>query len=258
MRRILNIALFCLLYQFSFAQVVASDPADVFKAANDAYGKGEYETAIQNYKSILDQGYESYKVYYNLGNAYYKLGEVGPSILYYEKALKLEPDNADAQFNLKLANLKVTDRIDPLREAFVVQWIKRLLTSRSANGWTRLAITFIWVAFAFGVLLIFVGNIIVKRVSLLAAVASLILAFAFVLASLWQINYQKKSTDGIIMVTNTYVKSAPSETSVDLFILREGVKVRLLDKSDKWQQVKIVDQEGDKVGWIPVGDVTPI
>lgn len=254
MKALLSIALLCLMWLSSFAQV----PEVLYSEANAAYAEQRYERAAELYQSIVDNGLSSFELYYNLGNAYYKLDEVGKSVLYYEKAVRLDPSNEDAQFNLKVANLKVADRIDPLREAFLFRWINATLKTYSSDGWAKIALGALWMAFILSILFLFISSVGAKR--LLFVVGVLLLASAIVLGlvALRQMNYEQINREGIIMVLNTYVKSAPDKNSMDLFILREGVKVRLEDNTEGWQQVKVVDQEGDKVGWIKADEVAPI
>ena len=255
MRRILTICSFLFL---ALAQVQASELDALFEEANDAYANKEFLKAAELYQQIVDKGMVSFDLYYNLGNAYYRSDEVGPSVLYYEKALKIDPSNEDAIFNLKVANLKVADRVEPLQDAFFFRFVNELLLKRSPNGWAHWALALLWVSLVFAIGFLFVNGLMVKR--LLFAI-SFLLFVGFVgltLVSFRQMNFEQSTKEGIIMTTNSYVKSAPDNSSTDLFILREGVKVRLLEKDGPWQQVKIVDREGDKIGWIDAGHVEAI
>lgn len=255
MKRILTICSFLCL---AFAQLQANELDGLYKQANDAYAAKEFVKAAELYQQIVDKGLVSFDLYYNLGNAYYRTGEVGPSVLYYEKALKMDPSNEDAVFNLKVANLKVADRVEPLQDAFFFRFMNELLLKRSPDGWAHWALVLLWVSLLFGIGYIFVNKLLVKRL-LFVFGALLLLGFVLLsLVSLRQIDYEQSTKEGVIMATNSYVKSAPDNGSTDLFILREGVKVRLLKKEGPWQQVKIVDREGDKIGWIDSGHVEAI
>ncbi|MBT8264093.1 MAG: tetratricopeptide repeat protein, partial [Muriicola sp.] len=86
----------------------------LFENATTAYNKGNYEAAIQNYLEILENGEHSAILYYNLGNAYYKLNKIGPSIYYYEKALLLDPNDTEIKQNLAFAQNMTIDAIEPL------------------------------------------------------------------------------------------------------------------------------------------------
>lgn len=255
MKRILIV---CSLLLMLFAPLFAAEGDDVFQQANDAYAEKEYGKAAELYQQLVDRGLVSFDLYYNLGNAYYRSGVVAPSILYYEKALKIDPSNEDAVFNLKVANLKVADRVEPLQDAFLFRFINELLLKRSPNGWAHWGLVLLWVSLFVAIGFLFINNLIVKRL-LFALGALLFLGFVtLTLVSYRQMDYEQSTKEGVIMATNTYVKSAPDMTSTDLFILREGVKVRMLDKEGEWQQIKIVDSEGDKLGWISASDIDAI
>jgi len=240
---ILHIALL-----LSFAQAIAQeeqlDTKTVYTTANEAYVAKDYQAAIEGYEQILAIGQSSPSLYYNLGNAYFRQGQMGMAILSYERALKLEPELEDAAFNLRLANLRISDKVEPVSELFWVAWYKNFLHGRSSSGWGMWALGAVWLALVFGAIYIFSKHLWARRITF-GVMALLILGFARM-----QYQYELSTNQGIIIVTNTYVKAAPDEASTDLFILREGTKVSLLDVQDGWQKVKVPDATGDKVGWV--------
>jgi tetratricopeptide (TPR) repeat protein len=242
-----------ILLMLAFVNVHADESVDlvaIYNAANESYVAKDYAAAIEGYEQLLSIGKISPAVYYNLGNAYFRSGNMGMSILNYERALKMDPEHADAAFNLRLANLRINDRIEPTSQFILITWYQRLIHGRSASGWGIWALCAIWLALAIGVVYIFSGKLMLRRLSfasmtLLVVVSVLLLIFARV-----QYQYENNTIAGIITVTNTYVKAAPDQTSTDLFILREGTKVTLLDTQDGWQKVSVGDNDGDKVGWV--------
>ena len=107
---------------------------DVTKAEGDsAYIKDDYATAIQIYESLLKNG-ESADVYYNLGNSYYKAGEIAKAVLNYERALLMKPGNSDIRANLEVARAKTIDKVEPVPEVFFVSWTKALINSMSVDA----------------------------------------------------------------------------------------------------------------------------
>ena len=102
---------------------MAQEP-DASQQAETFYREGKYQEAAGIYNQILTQGLESAKLYYNLGNCYYKLGENTKAILNYERSLLLNPGDADARYNLKMAQNQVVDKIEVLPELFLVRWYK--------------------------------------------------------------------------------------------------------------------------------------
>lgn len=222
----------------------------IYNSANEAYTAKDYQAAIEGYEQMLSVGKISPAVYYNLGNAYYRAGSMGFAILNYERALKLEPEHEDAAFNLKLANLRINDRVEPASEFILIGWFHKMLHGRSASGWGIWALSTIWVALLFGVVYIFSGALVLRRLGFGAMALLIVVSVVFLVFARVQYQYENVTTNGIITVTNTYVKAAPDQTSTDLFILREGTKVTLMGTENGWQKVKVADDAGDKVGWV--------
>ena len=131
--------------------------AAVWDSANTAYIGADYEAAIKNYEQLLDSGYESARLYFNLGNAYFKKGMNGRAILNYNKALKLAPGNDDIRYNLSLANAYVQDKIEEVPVFFLKRWLIDLGNRLSGNTWAVLSLVF------FALLLIGVGTYLLLR-----------------------------------------------------------------------------------------------
>lgn len=248
--------LFIIFFSFFFLESQAKEsPFELFHEANISYKEKDYAKAISLYDSIVHMGYVSSDLFFNLGNAYYKTGAIAPAILNYERAKKLDPGNEDIEFNLKIVNLRVADRIEPVPELFFLKWVKNFVIRQSSDGWARLSIILIWVAFIFGAAVLMIGNAGVRRLSFLFAVIALICSLIFTFLSYNQYQFQKSSQAAIVFVTNAYIKSAPASDSADLFILREGVKVDIMETDGSWQRIKLAD---GKVGWIEKSQVVEI
>lgn len=237
------------------ANLQAQNPNNWFEEANKLYATQDYEKAAETYLKIVQSGYESAELYYNLGNCYYKLNKIGSSILYYEKALKAAPDNEDIQFNLSLALLRVNDRIEPAPEMILLQKAKDFLHAKTANQWGRISLLFIWIASTCFAIFLFIKTSSVKRASFFSAILTIFLALIFFILAIQQHLHERNNKFGVIMVTNTYVKSSPDKNSTDLFMLREGTKFQILEKLNSWLKIKLVD---GKVGWINETDISLI
>ena len=224
-----------------------------FEEGNAAYNEGNFEQAMTTYQNIVDAGMESAALYYNMGNTYYKMKDYPQAILYYEKALKLDPGDEDIRINLEIANRAVVDKITPIPQSFVARWWNSLKSSLPADGWSWLSVVF------FAVLLTCLFVFLMSRrtgwrkvgffVGLLALVC-LAFSVAFAYESQRALN---RHDEAIVMTPTVTVKSSPSEQSVDLFVLHEGAKVRILDSARDWNKIKIAD---GSVGWLPASDMT--
>ncbi len=226
------------------------DLVGIYNTANEAFAAKNYPAAIEGYEQLLSIGKISPAVYFNLGNAYFRAGNMGMSILNYERALKLDPGHVDAAFNLKLANLRINDRVEPTSQFILISWYQSLVHGRSASGWGIWALSTIWLALVIGSVYIFSNKLIVRRLSFTLMALLVVSSLVLLLFAKVQYQYENNTQAAIITVTNTYVKAAPDQTSTDLFILREGTKVTLLNTQDGWQKVSVGDNEGDKVGWV--------
>ena len=101
----------------------------------DAYRKGQYELAIQEFESILSDNWESPELYYNLGNAYYRVENTPGAIWAFESCLKLYPKHSDAKYNLMLANLKVIDRVNLPEPPIYLKWYLNIKDQFTPSTW---------------------------------------------------------------------------------------------------------------------------
>ncbi|MCX8009537.1 MAG: tetratricopeptide repeat protein, partial [Ignavibacteria bacterium] len=106
---------------------------------NEAYKNKDYKTEIENYTKVLSSGIEGASIFYNIGNAHYRLGNLGEAIYYYEKALKLKPADEDITHNLQIAKLQTIDKLDELPKLFFVKWWESILSMFSLDGWTLIS-----------------------------------------------------------------------------------------------------------------------
>lgn len=244
MRRCNLLVLFILFFSVAFAEPSVDD---LMNKANELYIKGQFEDAIKIYESLVQEGYEGTSLFYNLGNSYYRQGKIGYAILYYEKALKLSPDDEDVQHNLQLAKLNIKDKIESLPPFFLFRIWETILSSLSSEGWTTLSyILFLTTLFTLG-FYFFAMNIKQQRIAFYSFVLSLVLFLTSVGLLIVKLNQESKLKYGIVLETSLTAKSSPDPQGKDAFIVHEGLKVRIEDKVDKW--VKIMLDDG-KVGWV--------
>lgn len=216
--------------------------------ANQQYADGKYEQAIDLYQQILKSNMESAEVYYNLGNAFYKTGQYTRSIINYERAKLLAPNDDDIEFNLEIANQHVVDAIVPLPKIFFIRWWHNLVNKFSADGWAKISMfTFILTLILAG-FFFFTASSQLKRTSFWVGI--------FILAiSICSYNFaarqEKRMTEhrfAIITQPSVTVKSSPSEGGTNLFLIHEGLKVEILDNLGTWNNIRLAD--GNQ-GWLP-------
>lgn len=239
---------FVFLALFLFIITVnAKEYNQIFEKANDFYTKGEYTQAIQLYESILEDGFESSEIYFNIANAYYKLKKIPESILYYERARKIAPEDEDINFNLKIANLNIVDKFEPVPKFFLTEWWESIRDLYSSEGWAKIIIIFLWITFLSLVGFMISWNSLIKRLLFFIALATLIISLTSVLFAVQKQYNEQYHQSAIIFSPRVDVRSSPDDKSTVLFILHEGTKVELLDSVAGWTKIRI--PRGD-VGWI--------
>ncbi len=244
-----------LLLMASFLSLMAGNADSLFAKANQYYQDGAFDSAAALYDSIIKLGYESPELYYNAGNAHYRMGEIAAAIYDYEKALKLNPRLDDARFNLQLARLHTVDKAEAPKRSVLSVWWRDFVRSYSADQWATMATVLIWIAFFLGALYLFTNQRKIRIPAFFSALAALFLALFFLALAIENHRIYQNSKEAIVFAPNAYVKSEPATASTDLFIIHEGSKVKILDEAGNWYRVQFSD---DKQGWIPADAVRVI
>ncbi len=237
----------------SHTEFVDKGESQVTKSDGDsAYIRSDYATAIQIYEQLLEEG-EAAEIYYNLGNSYYKIDDIAHAIINYERALLLQPDNADIRANLEIARAKTIDKIIAVPQIFFVSWIHSLINCLSADGWAKLAIV-VFILFLLGLSLYFFSKRIgLKKIGLASALLFLCIVIVFNLFASQQKSKLINRNRAIVVSPSVTVRSTPSESGTGLFILHEGCKVEIKDNSmQEWKEITLED---GKVGWIPLNSI---
>ncbi len=241
-------SLVVLLFTIVVAEVPEQQLNHWFQAANLAYREGDFHRADSLYQQILKAGYENAALYYNLGNTHYKLGHIGKAIYYYRKALQLNPGDADVQKNLRLARLKVVDKIELPPEFFLLAWWHRLTRNWHYLNYWKLVLAAWWVLLLAGM-----GRLMVKNERIRSALRRLMWISGVVLLMFATVGYaayhaQVGQKAGVVFSDVITVRSAPESDATELFILHEGSEVLLLDQRGEWVKIQLLD---GKSGWVP-------
>ena len=235
-----------LLFVALSATMSAAASTTRWEAGNKAYIDGNYEKAIEEYSAILDGGEYSMKLYYNIANAYFKLGKTGKAILYYNKALRIAPAQEDIRHNLALAEAQTKDRIVAIPEFFVNRWLRTVRNSMSCTAWSVMSLAWLGVLLAFGVLFLLASRIRWRKAGFYGALCAFVMFVAATSFAVSSRNDMLSHDEAIVMGTAISVKSSPDRSATDLFVLHEGTKVKILTEVDEWVEVVIAD---GKQGW---------
>lgn len=220
----------------------------LWNRAGEAFAAGQWQNALNYYQMIEGENLESADLYYNLGNTCFKLDDIAHAILYYERALKLDPAHADAAHNLEIVRQMTLDKIDVVPDFILVSWFRHLRQGLSADAWA-------WITLALAALvgLLFLlfrlgGSTALRTVSFIAGcVFAVLTVFTFVF-SLQQKHAITRQDSAIVTTPVCSVKSSPAEGGKTVFVLHEGTKVRILDNVGDFAKVEIAD---GRQGWAP-------
>ena len=219
---------------------------DLFQKSNEYYTNGDYQNAVNGYLDVLDSGFESAELYFNLGNSFYKLNNIPDSNFYYEKAKSISPNDDDILTNLIFAkNLRI-DKIEVLPITQMQNFKLSILNLFSEKGWSISLISLIWfMSFAF-IFYIISKNSKFKRLYFTLSIVFIILSSLTLI-----INFEKKKLSeikyAIVYDKEIEVWSEPNNISELKFLLHEGTKVKQLDVIEDWVNIQL---ENGTLGWI--------
>lgn len=244
--KLTNVLCACFVLISVFTQ--AQDLSSLFKQGNEAYKAGEFKKALELYSSIEEAGETSAELNYNMGNCYFRLNKVGHAILNYEKALKQDPALEEAQINLSRAETLTVDKIEQLPLPGIIRVYKGFLNLLNTEGWALVSLGFVLAFFVVVLLINFSKNSILRKSLFLVNSINLLLVLLTLIFAYSSRHYHK---DELVLVKdNAYIKSEPTKSGQDLFILHEGTKVQLKQENNAWIQIKLSD---GLIGWVEKG-----
>ena len=234
----------------------ALDPAGataLFREANALYADGRYDEAASRYERLIDSGFGNADVRYNLGNAYYKLGEIGKAILWYERALRLDPEDEDARANLALARELIADRQTAV-EGPLTELLEPVAVRLTPGRLTASACISYWVL----VLLLVAGVLRGGTTGWLGRAAGIAAVVMVVSGALLAVRLvQSRATvEAVVLAKEVAVRTGPGEDFVLEFKLHEGTKVRLREERGEWVRISVAGS--DLEGWLPAAAVEEI
>ncbi|QED38532.1 tetratricopeptide repeat protein [Antarcticibacterium arcticum] len=235
-----------------FVTALQAQNQDLFEVGNNAYNEGDYETAVSNYESIINNGETSAAVYFNLANSYYKLNRVAPSIYYYEKALQLEPNDADINNNLALARNLVVDEIVENENSGLSRIWNNLVSGLGYNQWGWAAVIFSFLfAISFAVYY-YSSRSVSKRIFFSLSLVTVFLALLFLIFAFQQKGKFSDNNYAIIFASESPVREEPTLRSAESFFLHEGTKIEVLETYQNWIKFKLAN---GIQGWMLKDDV---
>ena len=241
-----------IIFVYLFCTLGFSQNRELFNKATTYYNEGEYTKAADSYLQILENGEHSAALYFNLGNTYYKLNDIAPSIYYYEKALLLKPNDKDIKNNLAYAQNMTLDAIEPLPQTSLTKFYNKLTHYLSFDQWAYVGVV---------LMMLFVGCYIAfyyfkfstqKRIAFISSIIFLLGSLMAVFLAYFQ--FQKFNSDqpAIVFAEEVSIKSEPNNRGQTVFSLHAGTKVNILEHLNDWTRIGISD---GSTGWIPSEEI---
>lgn len=215
--------------------------------ACSAYEAGQWENALNMYRMIEGEQLQSADLFYNMGNALFKSGDNTHAILYYEKALKLDPGHEDAANNLSIANQFTLDKIEAVPDFILTTWMKRVGNSLTADNWAKASLVLLLVTAILMVIFRVAQSSGIRKLSFIAAILFFLLCIGAFGFSISQKNRITAQESAIVTSPVSSVKSSPTEGGNAIFVLHEGTKVRIMDEVGTWRKIEIAD---GRQGWL--------
>ena len=251
MKKIVFIIAFFLSSSFLFAE----DNVTLLSNANKEYSKGQYNNAIELYKKIIKSGFGSFDLYYNLASSYFKVNNYPSSILFYEKANKIKPNDENVIYNLKVVNNKIVDKIENVPLFFLKRWWTAAINLFPSDTWAVFSIISFLLFFIIAAIYLLVNSVVYRKSSFYLGVLSLVFTIFFMVMASQQKAFADSNSEAIIFTPTVSVKSSPDDTSTDIFVIHEGTKVKITDNVGDWYEIKIAN---GSVGWMKASGLEKI
>ncbi len=230
----------------------AQDIDSIFHQANEAYRTADYKKALQAYQKIDSLGFRSADLFFNLGNTYYKLNNIAPSIYYYEKALLENPNHTDAAQNLAFARRMTIDAFEVIPKTLFQKVNERILYPISYNIWAWISVVLLMISSLFFLIYYYKSFSEQKRLFFVLSLIGLMLSILTLSITYKVKNHSTKDQPAIVFSDKIEVVAEPNLSAGINFELHEGTKVQILDSMPNWYEIKIAD---GKTGWIPQKEV---
>lgn len=234
----------------SFAAIGSlEEKVRLFAEGNRLYEQNKYEQAVQTFEKLISGGVHNPAVHYNLGNAYYKSGQLGKAIVQFEKAVRLDPGDQDIAENLAFIRARCVDKIE---ESTPVFWLSGLLRVHRFFSYRQklwLLLLFWMAANSFFAWRFMRSGDNIRRITNWGLSITLLLLFCFTLSAVIQ-NRQENKQEAIVIVESSKLYSGPAETNSVLTIIHEGFKVEIRQQTEGWSQIVLPNGWN---GWVSRG-----
>ena len=237
------IIFFVILSSFSLAEINAESPTRLFIRAKNFYGLGDYDGAISSYEKILSQGFENGNLYYNLGNAYFKKGELGKAIANYERARGLMPRDSDLKANYNFALSQVINNFTPEQKPLIGRVADKYASKFTINEMCIILLVLYMALIFFIILRLYVYSLRQYVAFFVSPIVLIMLINIFALVP----QVKKMNKTAVVVIESIDSRFEPLEAATSHFRLFEGAKVLILQERSNWYKIERLDK---KAGWV--------
>jgi tetratricopeptide (TPR) repeat protein len=256
MKKVLMLLILLISSAFpAFAEDPVKDENRSFYTGNVYYEKKDYAKAMQNYRAALEMGIESGNLYYNMGNAYLRMGKIGYAMLFYEKAMRLIPQDGDLKSNMVYAKafLPGASAPGPSGFSFIASLIKSPFGDLNLNAVAIMAILFYLLSVCMAILFL-ITPFFAKKLKILFALT----VFAFLWSGVvFGVRYYEEEVlkKGVVVIKTADAKYEPVESSTTYYKIQEGDEVTILGTREGWRHIRRQDGKSAWVGEAAVEEV---
>lgn len=234
----------CIALQNHAQEDVASN---AFAKANQAYTAENYELAIKSYEQLLKTDLHSVEAYFNLGNAHYKLNQVGPAIYNYEKALMLDPENEDVLNNLQFAKQMRIDAVEAIPENELESKASSIASALTIDEWAYASIMFLIITVLLFILYHYSQTAGKKRLFFILMLLFAISTVVAIAIGFYAQNNLNNEQYAIVYAAEFTARDEPKTNSNASFIIHEGTKVEVIEEYNDWARIAL--ENGSKA-WV--------
>ena len=214
--------------------------------ANNAFQEQNYQKAEEEYMKVANEGVKNFELFYNLGNTYFKLNDLGNARLYYEKAAKFEPMNKELNENIAMLLASIKDKED-IQRSFVETLLRKVYFAFSINLLGVFVLIFFVLMMAFIVLLIMSRSAVLKRIVKIFLVILAVIFFLVTVTEVMRIRDFYAVDSAVILDETVIAYSGPSEDFPQVFTIHDGLKVSIERFDNDWVLIKLPSGNG---GWV--------
>jgi tetratricopeptide (TPR) repeat protein len=228
---------------------------ETFDNGNKAFKAKDYATAALLFDNLIVSGVEDASVYYNLGNAYYKLNNFSGAIFNYEKARKLKPNQEDINNNLQMAYQQMSAIHPEVNMQYEQGFVNTLISKYSPSQWSKGMLICLWAGVFLFVYFLYTKNDKTRRLTLITSSISLVMCIVLLSFTFLRIHNDKAFAFAIVHQIETTSKTEPFHNANTVSILSEGQKVLIIDRNGEW--IKVRNNDGEE-GWLAKATIKEI